>query len=131
VYPCSPVIHRMMHHCLPRHPYSHIEPSLIQRRRGKIVFPLPLRAGDGYLILGGRAGWMIPATSFATFRPSLLELNPISDYSLLNFYAYLTFFRHCDESRSPWRYSLAQICSAAVRKRKSVWRRGQEFERLI
>jgi len=38
---------------------------------------------------------------------------------------------HYEESRRRRRRSSATICGAAVRKRKSVWRRGQEFDRLI
>jgi hypothetical protein len=49
----------------------------------------------------------------------------------LNFQRYYTLFPAWPESRRRRRRSLATICGAAVRKRKIVWRRGQEFERLI
>jgi len=44
---------------------------------------------------------------------------------------FFRFFPHCVESRRRRRRSLATICGAAVRKRKSVWRRGQKFERRL
>ena len=50
----------------------------------------------------------------------------------LNFQRYLyLLFPSWEESRGRQRQSLATICDAALRKRTSVWRRGQEFERLI